>query len=199
MKSIELLFNEALDALKKTSATKYEEVNNSFPKTSIEVKLNIVEAALAEVTGLTVGEVNSQLHKGETFTVKVTESNVENIDEAKRDFAFFGLAPRKEVIKESQPIKKNNGASHNGGEAITEVDRTNTKKENLVAGVMRSNNMSEAEVRGVLGLKPKSPDGLTKQQAFEYRFAKAIGLSEADSLQVAKLTNIREVNDNPRY
>lgn len=173
---------------------------NNLPKgASIEVKLNRVAEALAELTGLTFTEVNRQLNNGDKFTIKESASNVESIDEAKKDYAFFGLAPRKEVIKEATRIPKNNGAADNGhGEAITEVDRTTTKKEALVQSAMRSTNMSEAEVRATLGLKPKGP-GLTKQQAFEYRFAKAIGLSEADSLQVARLTSIREVNNNPRY
>jgi hypothetical protein len=201
MKSIELLFNESLEALKSLSTSKHDEVFNSLPKGApIEVKLNRVAEALAELTGLTFTEVNRQLNNGDKFTIKESASNVESIDEAKRDYAFFGLAPRKEVIKEVTRIPKNNGASDNGhGEAITEVDRTTTKKEALVQSAMRSTNMSEAEVRATLGLKPKSPDGLTKQQVFEYRFAKAIGLSEADAMNVAKLTNIREVNTNPRY
>ena len=204
MKSIYIQFNEALAALKKiASATKNEEVINSFREgATVETKINIVVASLAEVSGLTVEKINSQLFKDGELTLKVTESNVEPIDESKRDFAFFGLEPRKEVIKENltRPIKKNNGAADNGhGEAITEVDRTTSKKEALVKSVMKSENISEAEARGIVGLRPKGPEGLDKKQAQEYRFARAIGLSESDAMVVAKLTPIREVNTNPRY
>jgi hypothetical protein len=172
MKSIYILFSEALAALKATaSASKYEEVYNSFPKrATVEVQLNIVEATLAELTGLTVTEVNSQLHKGVAFTIKESASRLENIEE------------------HQTRIKKNNGAADNGhGEAITEVDRTITKKEALVESVMKSENISEAEARVVMGLKPKGPEGLTRAQLVEYNFARRIGISEADSLVLAKL------------
>jgi len=187
MVSNEVKLNQALAKLQEANATKYAEVCAKLPTLicNIEAQLACVEEALTTV---------------------VKESNVlglEDIEESKRDYPeLFGVKPRTEVIKEHlvRPIKKSNGASHNGhGEAIVEVDRSNTKKEALVESVKAEFDGNEAAARSFLKLPAKGPEGLDKKQAQEYRFARAIGISEADAMVLAKLTTIKEVNNNPRY
>ena len=183
MVSNEVKLNQALAKLQEANATKYAEVCATLPTfiCDIPAQLACVEAALAE-------------------QVKESAGRVEPIDEAKRDYpALFGVAPRKTVIKETAPIKKNNGAASNGhGEPIAEVDRSNAKKEALVESVKGQFNVNEAAARSFLKLPANGPEGLNKKQAFDYRFARSIGLSESDAMLVAKLPPIT-VNDRPRY
>src|ERR1700733_8793080 len=137
MVSNEVKLNIALAKLQEANANKYAEVCAKLPTfiCDIPAQLACVEAALAE-------------------QVKESAGNVEPIDEAKRFYpALFGVRPRKEVIKETAPIKKNNGAADNGhGEAIAEVDRSNAKKEALVESVMVSQKLNEAGARSFLQL-----------------------------------------------
>jgi len=113
-------------------------------------------------------------------------------------------------VKETTPIKKNNGKGdlfvegnpffehYAGGEVITETDKTVAKKESLVESVCKTNNCDEAGARVILGLKPKAPQGLTKLQEAEYTFAIKCGFSESDAMKLAKLP-LTQDNTNPHY
>jgi|ERR1700733_6625951 len=187
MVSNEVKLNQALAKLQEANAAKYADICAKLPTfiCDIPAQLACVEAALAEQVRESAGN----------------PLGLENIEESKRLFPLlFGVEPRKTVIKEIAPIKKNNGAADNGhGEPIAEVDRSNAKKEALVESVKSQFDGNEAGARSFLKLPAKDPEGLNKKQAFDYRFAKSIGLSESDALLVARLTPIKEVNSNPRY
>jgi hypothetical protein len=72
--------------------------------------------------------------------------------------------------------------------AVTETDRQPTAKEQgLIEYSMNKLKLDETGARAMFGFKPKPPEGLTKRQLAEYRGARAIGFSEADSLTMAKM------------
>jgi hypothetical protein len=180
MKSVYALFNEALAKLKEASAKKYDEVFSKFPQgATIEVKLNMVEAALN-----TVKESANPL-------------GLEDIEEAKRDPAvaiLFGIEPRQATTtKEAVPaVKMNNGAAQNFVEgspfnegrsnAVTET--RSTRKDIFAKG--------DKVLREALGITETKPSGeyekLTEAQRKEFDFARTIGLSEADAFTLVKIT-----------
>jgi hypothetical protein len=188
-KSVEVKLNEALEKLKKTSATKFAEVSAKIREgfISIEKQLTMVEAGVAEAVK-------------ESSPLGLTD-----IEEARRDPSvaiLFDVEPRqKATTKEANatPIKKKNGAIENFVEGSpfnserstnannTQADKTVGKKERLVEHMVKNNDISEAEARGVLGLKEKMPDGLTRLQECDYRFARRCGINEADAMTLAKL------------
>ncbi len=83
-----------------------------------------------------------------------------------------------------QPIKKNNGAITESVGLITEVD---SKKNSLVDHLVAKQGMQESEARSFMGLKAKVPEGLTRLQESEFRFARKCGISESDSLILCKM------------
>lgn len=184
MKSVEVLFSEALAKLKEASAKKYDEVFSKFPQgATIEAKLNAVEAALA-----TVKESANPL-------------GLTDIEEAKRDPAvaiLFGVEQRQTTTTNKEhaaPIKKNNGAGDtftegnpfNGGRgssatAITEA--SSTRKDIFAKG--------DKIIKEALGITEAKPSAeyamLTEGQRKEFDFARAIGISEADAYKVVAIT-----------
>ena len=193
MKSVEVRFQEALAAIKKVSASKYDKVFAECQKLSgIEAKLNCVEAAL----------------KG---TVK---ESTNTIDEALHDPAvaiLFGNDPKTTTTnKESKPpIKKNNGTAENFVEGSpfngdrSKAATNNTRKDTLAKGdkvlfdgLLKVGSITEAEHRKLTGSKPEGYDKLSETQRKEFDFARAVGISEADSFKLAKMagSSFKEVS-----
>jgi hypothetical protein len=90
-----------------------------------------------------------------------------------------------EPVKEAEPITKNNGRQHNGGELFTEsaVGMTETIRTGDAA-LYNGLGISEAEQRKLAGLPPVGTK-LTSNQLREFRFLRSIKLSEADALRGA--------------
>jgi|ERR1700733_9429058 len=147
MKSVEVKFNEALEALDKAGKrTKFDEKAKGL--TTIETKLNCAD----------------------------------------------------QVLKESRIIRKHNGPGDNHPELLTEsftegyVQETTTdpwrkQSDAALLDFMESRGEITAEQKRIaLGQSPAEYNNLTEAQRKDYDFGRAIGLSESDSLKVAKLT-----------
>jgi hypothetical protein len=189
MKSIEILFNEALAKLKEASASQYEKTSEqcrSLP--NIEAKLNCVDEALKSV---------------------MKESNplsLSDIEEAKRDHAIlFGVEPKRTTTnKESAaaPIKKHNGSADNFSESnpfhraehrpvqATENNKdTGSKSDKVLAdGLLKLGKITEAEHATLTGKKPAGYERLSEQQRKDFDFARLVGISEADAFKLMKVT-----------
>jgi hypothetical protein len=189
MKSLEVKFNEALAELKKkVSKEKYDQVCQQYmPLASIEAKLNCVEAALG------------------TLSESANPLKLENIDEAKRDYAvLFGVEPKTQATtkeKNAQPIKKHNGPADNfvegsplngdRGKAFTNTaTRAEASKGDkaLADGLLKLGKITEAEHAKLLGKKPEGYENLNEGQRKEFEFARMIGLSEVDAFRVVNIT-----------
>lgn len=188
MKSNELKLNEALEQLKKTSPSKYKEVCAKLPTLfpNIEAQVKCVEEAL-----------------------KLQEANpmgLTDIEEAKRDYPLlFGVEARTgQTITETAPKGgvKHNGASDNfvegspfneGRTPNTEANKNTrkdifTKGDRLVAeSLFKLGKITEVEKNKMIGEEPAEVATLTEKQQKEYRFARMIGISEADAIKVAKI------------
>jgi len=190
MKSIEEKLNEALDKLKTISASKYKEVCEKLPTLfpNVEAQVQCVAEALKQFTQ----ESNPLGLQG-----------FELLEEAKREFpALFGVEPRTDGVKTiteagQRTVNKHNGAADNfvegspfneGRTPITATDNTPViaMKEASVERLKKTG-LSEADARGILGLAPKQPEGLTRRQAAEYTFAIRCGISESDALKLVKI------------
>jgi hypothetical protein len=188
MKSLEVKFNEALAELKKkTSKEQYDEVCKQYMAiTSIEAKLNCVVAALG-------------------MSESANPLKLENIDEAKRDYAvLFGVEPKTHATtkeKNAQPIKKHNGSADNfvegsplngdRGKAFTNTEtRAEVSKGDkaLADGLLKLGKITEAEHAKLLGKKPEGYENLNEGQRKEFEFARMIGLSEVDAFRVVNIT-----------
>ncbi|MGA2876925.1 MAG: hypothetical protein ABSE82_15505 [Nitrososphaerales archaeon] len=191
MKSIEEKLNEALDKLKTISASKYKEVCEKLPTLfpNVEAQVQCVAEALKQFTQ----ESNPLGLQG-----------FELLEEAKREFpALFGVEPRTDGAKPiteagQRTVNKHNGAAdnfvegspfnegRNAASATTESDPIIQMKEASVERLKKTG-LSEADARGILGLAPKQPEGLTRRQAAEYTFAIRCGISESDALKLVKI------------
>jgi hypothetical protein len=189
MKSLEVKFNEALAELKKKlSKKKYDEVCQQYmPLASIEAKLNCVEAALG------------------TLSESANPLKLENIDEAKRDYAvLFGVEPKTQATtteKSAQPIKKHNGSADNfvegsplngdRGKAFTNTDtrvEVSRGDKALADGLLKLGKITETEHAKLVGKKPEGYEQLSEQQRKEFEFARMIGLSEVDAFRLVNIT-----------
>jgi hypothetical protein len=189
MKSLEVKFNEALAELKKrVSKEKYDGVCQQYmPLATIEAKLNCVEAALG------------------TLSESANPLKLENIDEAKRDYAvLFGVEPKTHATtkeKNAQPIKKHNGPADNfvegsplngdRGKAFTNTaTRAEVSKGDkaLADGLLKLGKITEAEHAKLVGKKPAGYEKLNEGQRKEFEFARMIGLSEVDAFRVVNIT-----------
>lgn len=161
MKSIEVKFNEAMEAVKKAGkAKKFEEVAKGC--TTIEQKLNTAEAVLKDAG----------------------------------------------IVRESRPVKKNNGAGDNFTEnnPLRPVEEFRESSNNfapgyvkevkdpcakgdriLFDGLLKAGKITESEHRKITGQKPEGYDKLSEQQRKEFDFARAVGISEADCFTLAKM------------
>ena len=71
---------------------------------------------------------------------------------------------------------------------ISEADRQpNAREQEVIESIQRSCKVDETCARAFFGFKPKSREGLTKRELAEYNCARAIGLSEAEAMALAKL------------
>jgi hypothetical protein len=210
MKSIDVKFSEALDALKKAGRTKqYEETSKNC--TTIEAKLNCAESVLKDAGIVPVKEATSSMEEVikslsheqyQLFSKKRAAKHMMSFEE-QRKLAEGILAGD---IKESAPIRKHNGAADTFVEGnpfgrteqfspgyVTETDggKTMEKRKLMVESVAASMNCSKKEARAFLGLPPKQPKGrkdLSEGQKKEFDFARMIGISEADAFKLVELT-----------
>lgn len=119
------------------------------------------------------------------------------------------------IVRESRPVKKNNGAGDNFVEGnplglkveefrenfstgyIKETTNPCAKGDKvLFDGLLKLGKITEAEHRKLTGNnKPEGYDKLSEQQRKDFDFAKAIGLSESDAFKLTKMTGstFREV------
>ena len=169
MKSIEIKFNEALAAIDKAGKRKtFDEKAKAC--TTIESKLNAAEAVLQDV-----GVVRA---------------------------------------KESRPIKKNNGADDNFAEGnpfrpveefrenfsagyVKEANKVCPKGDKIMIDhMLKRGEITEAQHRKLLGLKPVEYDQLNEVQRKEFDFACMCGISESDAFKLARMagTTFREVS-----
>jgi hypothetical protein len=119
--------------------------------------------------------------------------------EAKINCANFLLGT---TVKESKGrAPKNNGRSENfvennpfnegrskGGTASTSVreDKLTKSKERLCESLI-AKGTDPREARAFVGLKEPLPEGLNERQLAEYTFARRCGISESDSMTLAKM------------
>lgn len=156
MKSLEVKFAEAMDAVKKAGRTKQfdEKVKGC---TTIEAKLNAAEAVLKDAG----------------------------------------------VVRESQPIKKNNGTLDTFVEGnpfgrtaeefstgyVKETKNPFAKGDKIMYDVwLKEGRITEADHRKLTGQKPVEYDNLTEAQKKDFDFSRAIGISESDAFKLARMT-----------
>lgn len=152
MKSIEIKFAEAMDALKKAGRTKlFDEKAKSC--TTIEAKLNAAEAVLAE-KGI-VREAIIRKHNGAADNGNVTE------------------------FRES-------GNSFSAGYVKETTDPFDKADKIMFDSMLKRGEITEAQHRKLLGMKPAEYDTLTEKQRKNYDSARLIGFNESDSLKLAR-------------
>ena len=187
MKSIYNKLAEALDALDK--AGKRKQFNEKVqPQMTTESRLNLAESILGEKIADKFGDVK----KESTNPLQLVD-----IEEAKRDHAIlFGLEPKTTTKEGAAHIKKNNGAAanfvegspFNGDRSKAPITETNKSKEH-VGKSGKSGDQILRESLGIPEVKPSSEyDNLTEAQKREFNFARLIGISEADSFKLVKIT-----------
>jgi hypothetical protein len=149
----------------KSVEIKFNEACASLKKANLMHKFN------AQFTNIKESSIEVKLNaaldilKGACIIESITESG-------------WGLS----FVPKPHILKKNGAAA-----SFTEADPTTQRKEKQVEMVMKSCNMTEAGARMFLGLKDKTPEGLTERQTSEYTFARRCGISEADALTLAKM------------
>lgn len=114
------------------------------------------------------------------------------------------------VVRESHPIKKNNGAGDNYVEGnplrataeefressnnfspgyIKEVKNPFAKGDKIMFDhMLKTGQITEAQHRKMTGQKPVGYDALTEAQRKDFDFSVRIGISEADAFKLTKLT-----------
>ena len=115
------------------------------------------------------------------------------------------------VVREAQPIKKHNGSvdtfvegnpfgrtAEEFSPGYTKDAKSITAKSDqlLFDGLLKVGGISEAEHRKLTGCKPEGYDKLSETQRKEFDFARAVGISEADSFKLAKMagSTLKEVS-----
>lgn len=218
MKSVEVMFAEAMDALKKVGHTKqYEEASKAFTKeTTIEVKLNCVESILKDAGIVRVKEsgipcVESAVarlsHEQYQVFAKRLGKNPQMSFEDQRKLAESILQGE---IKEAT-TRKHNGAVENfvegspfngdrGNNFSPGYTKHNTAKDVAAKSdkvmfdhMLKRGEITEAQHRKLTGQKPLGYEKLSEQQRRDFDFACAIGISEADAFKLADITTIKEV------
>jgi hypothetical protein len=121
------------------------------------------------------------------------------------------------VVRETAPIKKNNGAGDNfvEGNPLRTVEEFRESSNNfspgytkektdscakgdkvMFDGLLKLGKITEAEHRKLTGQKPEGYEKLSEQQRKDFDFARLIGISEGDAFKVARMagTTFREVS-----
>jgi hypothetical protein len=202
MKSVEVRLNETMALLTKYNLIeKFDGIVTNKQQCPIEVQLNTA-LSLLKGEGIIESIIESDPKDRGVYTVfqevlaevdaagkrQQFDERAKNLTsvEAKINCAKFVLGV-KPVSESRRHIPKKNGATVNESQ-ITEAERkVVSKKEKLVESVMATCNLTEASAREFLGLKRKDPEGLTHRQATEYHIARKCGMSESDSLVLAKM------------
>jgi hypothetical protein len=113
-------------------------------------------------------------------------------------------------VRESKPVKKNNGAADNYVEGnpvgptaqefressnnfspgyIKETTNPCAKGDKIMFDAwLKEGKITEAEYSKLTGNKPEGYEKLSEKQRKDFDFARAIGISEADAFKVAKMT-----------
>lgn len=183
MKSIEVKFAEAMDAIKKCRLTKkFDEKAKGC--TTIESKLNAAEALLEEMGIIRESETK--------LTGRVEE-------------------PKPHVTKKNNGVSDNRSESNpfRHGELLVESFSPGyTQKNTALSESAKSNKvMADAwlkagkitveEHRKMTGAEPKEYEALNEAQRKAFDFHRAIGISEADCFKLAKInvnTELKEVS-----
>jgi hypothetical protein len=164
MKSIETLFAEAMEAVKKAGRRKqYEEATKTFTATTpIEVKLNTAEAVLKDAGIVRESKpIKKNNGTGDTFV----EGNPlgRTVEELRESFS-------------SGYIKENNNP-HAKGDKV------------LFDGLLKMGKITEAEHRKMTGNdKPEGYGKLSEQQRRDFDFARAVGINESDAFTLVNIT-----------
>jgi|SRR5579872_883446 len=168
MKSLEVKFSEAMNALKKAGrAKKFEEIAKALPQgASIEVKLNAAESVLKDAG--VVREVAS-IRKHNGASENFVEGSPFNGDRTNN----FSPGYTKEV---KDPCAK--------GDKV------------LFDGLLKAGKITEAEHRKMTGNKPEGYEKLTEQQRRDFDFARMVGINESDAFKLTKIsgTTFKEVS-----
>lgn len=122
------------------------------------------------------------------------------------------------IVRESRPVRKNNGAGDNYVEGnplgltaeefressnnfspgyIKETTNPCAKGDKIMFdGWLKAGKITEADYRKLTGQKPAEYDRLTEQQRKEFDSARTLGISEADAFKLAKMAGntFREVS-----
>lgn len=171
MKSTERRFAEAMDAIRKAGRVKQfdEAVKNC---TTIESKLCAAEAVLKGVGIIPVKESKPRLHNGATDNFVENNPLGRTVEEFRESANSFSPGFIKETI-----------SPYTGGDKA------------LADGLLRLGKITEAEHRQLTGAKPAGYDQLNDKGKREFDFARAIGISEAGALQLAKGNSIFKDGD----
>lgn len=173
MKSIEVRFAEAMEAIKK--ANRMKQYDEKAPKTGpIEAKLNCAEAVLKEAGIVRESEV--------TVTGRVED-------------------PKPRVVKKNNGAADNRDESNplRHGELFVEsfspgYTQTNTAKvmaaradKTMADGWLKAGKITEAEHAKLCGAKPEGYEQLSEGQRKAFDFHRSIGINEADCFRLAKM------------
>ncbi len=194
MKSIENKLNEALKALDKAGKRKqFDEASKSL--TAIETKLNCAEEILGTKISDTFNGKESDIAKA---VKSLSDAQYQVFAEARRKNPSMTVQEQCEFACSLRRVQKHNGAGDNFNESdpfnegrsntttITEADPVTKKKLELVES-LKTTGVDEGLARGIAGLEPKVPEGLTRLQEAEYTFAVRCGIKPDDALKLAKL------------
>jgi hypothetical protein len=183
MKSVEVKFAEAMDALKKAGkAGQFESKLNPIKETakvagktvSIEVQLNLAEAVLKDA-GVVRTKESTPIKKNNGAGDNFVEGNplgvtVEEFRESSNSFSPG-------YIKETtNPCQK--------GDKI------------MADWMLKNGKINESQHRKLTGQKPEGYEKLSEAQKKEFDFARLIGISESDAFKLANIagTTFREVS-----
>jgi|ERR1700722_1259705 len=170
MKDIYQIFNEKLDELSKfpEKEKKFRAIVPLGANVPVEVQVNCAEAVL-----------KGKIEEAQRIVITKHNGRVENFDESNPMHRADGA-----------PTSTTNNA---GTEARAKSDAALFK----TMTVPETNRpLNEAQRRQLTGEQPAEYAALTSRQKSEYNFARAIGISESDSLKLAHLC-LKEVNKFP--
>jgi hypothetical protein len=167
MKSLEVKFAEAMEAIKKAGHTKqFDEKAKGC--TTIESKLNAAEAILK----------SKGIVPAEGFRVQPTRKNNGAADRYVENNPL-GLT--------AQEFRESSNSFSPG--YVQETTNPCAKGDKVMFdGLLKLGKITEAEHRKMTGAKPEGYEKLTEAQRKEFDFARAIGISESDAFKVVTIT-----------
>lgn len=203
MISLEVKFAEALAQLKaKASVKLYTEVYaEALKQKTAETKLNVIEAALTNLK--------------ESGGGLWSEERLIELTEATSDPAvavLFGKAPRKvegAPVTEKKIVRHNGSADNYNESSPFNDERTSSQVVSgrkdpfakgdraLADGLKKIGKITESNYRKLIGQPSKEVEALSESQRKEFDACRLIGISEADSLTLARM-NKQPIQENSR-